>query len=261
MEKPDGDRAPSLAHVYLHLVGSERERPQDRRAADEVAAAAPALVDLARQSTRFLMEAVAYCARQGVDQFLDIGSGTPGSPPVHEAAHAVNPAARIVYVDSDPGAPSRVPPRHFDATRRVWQIKAAAGDTEGILSHGTVIRVLDLTRPVAVLWTSTMSLIPDHDDPVGIARAMMEEMPSGSHMVMSHVTSDGADPEMLAYVHRRNPLFHRPLQLRRRHQIVSFFDGLDLVGPGLVPVTDWPAPADPPVVLPLSGYAAVGRKP
>jgi len=245
---------PHPARVYDYLLGGTNNFPADRAAAEAGMRANPAGRTPPRENRAFLGRAVRYLAREaGIRQFLDIGSGIPTSPNVHELAQAEAPDARIVYVDNDPIvlAQSRAL-----LTGGTEYLQADLRDVGPIMGS-----VLDLDRPVALLLIAIMHFVPDGDDPYGIAARLLDALPAGSYLALTHLTGD-FDPdawEAVAAIYRRTGVHMR---VRSRAEIERFFDGLDLVDPGLVVLPDWrpdgdrPRPRDVDVAV----YGAVARK-
>jgi hypothetical protein len=193
---------------------------------------------LALANRGFLLRAVRFLARHGVSQFLDLGSGLPTSPNVHEVARDVVPGARVVYVDHDP-----VVVAHNDAllaTRDgVITIRADVRDPDAVLGHHALAECLDFSQPVAVLLLSVLHFISCDEDAPGIIARFRERMAPGSYLAISIGTSDGADPEMLAEATKTYAGARMPFTLRSRAQIMDLFEGFDLVEPGLVPLPGW----------------------
>jgi hypothetical protein len=222
-----------------------------------------------RENRAFLRRAVRYLARDaGISQFLDIGTGIPTSPNVHEIAQEANPRARIVYVDNDP-----IVLAHARALLtsgpdgKTAYIDADLRDVEKILSSPDVNDALDLSQPVALMLIAVLHFVADEDNPHGVVARLMAALPSGSYLALSHLTGD-FDPEAwegVAAVYRRSGVIMR---VRTLQDIEQFFDGLDLVDPGVVSLPRWrpdPADAGPPAETPtdaqVSVYGGVARKP
>jgi S-adenosyl methyltransferase len=259
---------PHPARVYDYLLGGKDNFAADRAAAEAGLQANPNSRIPPRENRAFLRRAVRFLAREaGVGQFLDIGTGIPTSPNVHEIAQAIEPRARIVYVDNDP-----IVLAHARALLTVGPAGKAAyidadlRDVEGILGSADLRDTLDLTRPVALLLIAIMHFIPDEDDPWGLARRLLDALPSGSFLALSHLTGD-FDPaawEGVAAVYRRSGVIMR---VRSRPEIERFFAGLDLIEPGVVSLPRWrPDPSDigrpdMPDDAAVSVYGGIARKP
>jgi S-adenosyl methyltransferase len=213
--------------------------PTDRTAGDAVIAAYPGIVMSVRANRAFLARAVRFLAAEaGIRQFLDIGTGIPTANNTHEVAQSAAPDCRVVYVDYDPVVLAHA---------RVLLVGSAEGatdyidadlrDPETILENAA--RTLDFSRPVAVMLIAIMHLIGDDADPYGIVRRLTAAVPAGSYLALSQVASD-IEPEQMAEAARRyNRLAHEQQRHRNRAEVTRFFDGLDLVDPGLVPVQEW----------------------
>jgi hypothetical protein len=245
--------------VYDYWLGGKDNFAADRVAAEQVLEAKPGIRDNVRANRRFLARAVQFLtAEAGLTQFLDIGTGIPAANNTHEVAQSVRPDARVVYVDNDPIVLAHAralltsvagPTRFIDADLRdVGTILSRAGQT------------LDFSRPVAVMLIAVLHLIPDEDDPWGIVASFMDAAPSGSYLVVSHPARDVETARSEQAARRYNQHVTAPMRRRSRPEVARFFDGLELVEPGLVQMHQWRADATDPAA-PSSGYAVVGRKP
>jgi SAM-dependent methyltransferase len=211
---------------------------------------------------------VRFLARQaGVSQFLDIGTGIPTSPNVHEIAQGIEPRARIVYVDDDPIvlAHARALLTAGPAGKTAY-LDADLRDVEGILSSADLLGTLDLSRPVALLLLAVRHFIPDEDDPRSLVRGLLDGLPPGSFLALSHLTGDFGPAAWagVAAVFRRSGVV---MQVRSRPEIEEFFTGLDLIQPGVVSLPRWrPDPSrtgrpGQPSDAAVSVYGGVARKP
>jgi hypothetical protein len=259
---------PHPARVYDFLLGGKDNFPADRAAAEQGIKANPNSRTPPRENRAFLRRAVRYLAREvGIRQFLDIGTGIPTSPNVHEVAQGVAPESRIVYVDNDPIVLVHARARLTSSSEgRTTYIDADVRDVEGILESTGLRATLDLSQPVGLLLIAIMHFIPDEDDPYGITGRLLDGLPSGSHLALSHLTGD-FDPEAwegVAAIYRRSGVIMR---VRSLPEIERFFDRLDLVEPGVVSLPRWrPDPgagggADQPTDAEVSVYGGVARKP
>lgn len=220
----------------------------------------------AHANRAFLRRAVAYLAQAGVDQFLDIGSGLPTVGNIHTLAQAMNPLARVVYVDNDPVA-VRYSRQLLDRekTPHTVAIEADLRDPATILGHPTTRRLLDLRRPAGLLLVAVLHFVLDDDEARHAVRAFREALAPGSYLVLSHGTLDGLPADVIA---RFEAIYHRssaPTIARSRAQIAALFGGLDIVEPGIVPTPLWhpDATRDPLADQPVRAgiLAGVGRKP
>jgi hypothetical protein len=249
------------ARRYDYWLGGKDNFAADRESGDAIAAAFPGIRVAVLENRRFLRRAVAFLSRQqGLGQFLDIGTGIPTSPNVHEVAQEYDATARVVYVDNDP-----VVLAHARAllTSSPWgataYVDADLREPEKILNQAR--GTLDLTHPVALLLIATVHFMPDEDDPYGIVARLVAALPPGSYLVMSHATSDYLPQELVADIATGR---HGAGKLRTREEFVRFFDGLELVSPGIVPVAEWRAEDEPqprPSPTDTGVYAAVARIP
>jgi hypothetical protein len=250
---------PNPARIYDALLGGKDNFPADRAAAHEILNVAPQARRGARENRAFLQRAVRYLAGEaGIRQFLDIGTGLPTQGNVHQVAQAVAPDARVVYVDHDPVVHVHANALLANHTTTI----AVLGDLrepEVILGHPDVRRLLDFTRPLAVLLVAVLHFLRDEEDPAGIVARLREAMAPGSYQVVSHATGD-FHPDQGAKVTQVYQQASAPLVLRSRGQIARFFDGFDLVEPGLVEPVAWLPDKGP--VSPSAGgfYSGVGRR-
>jgi len=237
---PDGVDVtrPSIARIYDYLLYGKDNFAVDRAAAEKLMESRldPRRLSLANRA--FLVRAVGFLARQGIAQYLDLGSGLPTSPSVHEVARDTIPSARVVYVDHDP-----IVVAHNDAllaTRDgVITVRADVRDPDAVLSDKALSDGIDFGRPVGVLLLSVLHFISHEEDAAAIVAKFRERMAPGSYLAVSVGTRDGADPEMLAEATETYAGARMPFTLRSRAQIMELFDGFDLVEPGLVSLPEW----------------------
>jgi hypothetical protein len=262
---------PHPARVYDYLLGGKDNFAADRTAAERGLQANPDSRIPPRENRLFLARAVRFLAEQGIDQFLDIGTGIPSPPNVHHVAQEVNPHSRIVYVDNDPIvlAHARALLTSHPAGRTDY-IDADLRDVDSILDSPHLRETLDLDRPVGLLLIAVLHFIGDADDPWAIVDRLLAALPSGSYLALSHLTGDFRPEawEQIAAVYRRQGV---TMQVRPRSQIEQFFTGLDLVDPGLQVVPAWrpdpgqavarPESEKDPSDAQVSVYGAVARKP
>lgn len=203
--------------------------------------------------------ASAWLAGQGVDQFLDIGTGIPTAPNLHQIVQAVTPGARIVYADNDP-----IVLRHAEALLvshpdgATDYIHADVRQPEAILEQAA--KLLDFTRPVALSLIALMHFLPDGQDPYGITRTLVGALPSGSYLVLSHGTAD-QHPELKQETESAYRKGEISLRMRTREEVEPFFEGLELVGPGLVTAPEWYQEEPAPVNERSGFYVGVARVP
>jgi S-adenosyl methyltransferase len=249
------------ARIYDYWLGGKDNFAADRRAAEEVLATMPVMVQVARSVRLFLASVVHYLAADlGIRQFLDIGTGLPTANNTHQVAQRAAPESRIVYVDNDPIVLSHAQALLTSAPAgRCAYVDADARDADRILDAAAAI--LDLTKPVAVMVLSLLHFIPDSDDPYALTARYMRAVPSGSYLAIAHASSDIHPDQQTAATRSYNTRSATPITLRSRAEVARFFHGLDLVPPGLTPLGQWSpgAPQASPANLPT--YTALARKP
>ncbi|MBE1537482.1 SAM-dependent methyltransferase [Actinomadura algeriensis] len=247
------------ARIYDYSLGGKDNYGADRHAAMAALAAHRAARLLPRENRKFMRRAVRYLLDAGVRQFIDVGCGLPGKGNVHELAHRADPDSRTVYVDNDPVAVV-----HYQALLHAVPTAAAVrGDARraaDVLADPDVTALIDLDRPVGVLMIAMLDQIPEADDPDGVVRTFRDAMAPGSHLAICDLASDRLTPADFDKHEKIVELLGFPVEFRPASRLGGFFDGLDLVDPGLVPAPEWrpDRPYDPP-----SGWlmAGVGRKP
>ncbi len=232
----------NAARIYDFFLGGKDNFPADREAAARVLAIAPQVPLIARQNRAFLGRVVRFLVEEGIEQFLDIGTGLPTEDNVHQVAQRVAPTARVVYVDNDPVACAHA--RALRAGPATAVVEADLRHPGDILGAPDVHRLIDFERPVAVLLVAVLHFVADEEDPAGVVARLREAMAPGSYLALSHFApEDQAEAaEQVEGVARQAGL--TGVTLRRRETILGFFDGLELVKPGLVSAPDWrPDPA------------------
>ncbi|MEU7632163.1 SAM-dependent methyltransferase [Nocardia sp. NPDC049220] len=251
------------ARVFDYWLGGKDNYPADRALGDAIATHIPAIRGMARANRAFLGRAIRHLVdAAGVDQFLDIGTGMPSAGNTHEIAQRVDPSARVVYVDNDPVVLAHA--RALMASHPRGEtafIQADLNDPRSILGNATLTSTLDLDRPIAIMLVAIMMYFRDGDDPHGIIRTLLNAVPSGSYLVITHPTADFDERVMarvVATIEQAGIVF-RP---RTRAETESLFAGTDIVEPGVVPVTAWrPDSCDRVDPDPAWFWAGVGRKP
>ncbi|WP_186403748.1 SAM-dependent methyltransferase [[Actinomadura] parvosata] len=228
---------PSVARIYDYLLGGKDNFASDREAAAQILRLSPNAKEVARANRAFMGRAVRAIARKGVRQFLDIGTGLPTQENVHQVAAQVAPGTRVVYVDNDPIV--LVHARALLAeTADTIVVEGDMREPKAILTHPEILQHLDLRRPTAVLLMAVLHFIPDDDQVRDILRIVREALPSGSYLVISHVTEGRLDGRAVGAgreVYRRTSTGN--VTPRSREVIAGFFDGLEMVEPGLVSAT------------------------
>ncbi|MEY9933615.1 hypothetical protein ABH926_008271 [Catenulispora sp. GP43] len=248
---------PHTARIYDYWIGGKQNFPADREVAEKVAEAMPAVPMIARANRAFLGRAVRYAAQQGVKQFLDIGAGLPAAGNTHEVAQSVHPDASVVYVDNDPLVTVHGRALLADEDRtRVFE--GDLRDPKAILTHPDVTALIDFDRPVALLLVAVLHFFPDADDPAGVIAALTENLAPGSHLVISHAGSD-----LLPRDQDKLQIYQKAAEgaARDHARITAFFEGFDLIDPGLVRVPLWHPTEEPPADIDQYWmYGGVGRK-
>ena len=259
----DASRAHS-ARMYDFYLGGTDHFPADRATAEKAMESWRSVRTAVRENRAFLGRAVRYLAEEaGIHRFLDIGSGLPSAGNVHEVAQSVAPDSRVVYVDNDPmvlvhaNALLTGTPEGHTAF-----IRADLREPAKILAHPAVREVLDPGRPVALMLVAVLHFLPDEEDPHAIVRTLVDALPSGSHLVASHVTPE-FDPDGVNGLVRSYRAGGVPAQARPAGDFARLaFAGLDLVEPGVELVSEWrPEGADPrPNAAEVSWFGGVARK-
>jgi hypothetical protein len=248
---------PHPARIYDYLLGGKDHYEVDREAGEEIAAAAPEARIAVRANRAFLQRAVRYVVGSGVRQILDIGTGLPTPPNVHETAQEVAPDVRVAYVDNDPivNTHANALLSHSGATGVVL---ADLRDPGAILDHPEVRRVIDFDEPVALLLVAILHFLTDAEQPAQIVATLRDALPAGSFLVLSHVTGDFADRSEVKAVYNRATA---TANLRSHAEVERFFDGFELIEPGLIQVPFWRPDSPPPARSAEIGfYGGVARK-
>jgi hypothetical protein len=249
------------ARRYDYWLGGKDNFAADRESGDAIAAAFPSVRTAVIENRRFVRRAAAFLAGQaGIRQFLDIGTGIPTSPNVHEIVQAITPASRVVYVDNDPivltHARALLASSPEGATA---YIDADLRDPDKITNSAELRGILDFSQPVALILAAILHFIPSEDDPHGIVARLVDALPKGSYLVMSHATNDFLTPEEAAEIvaGRYGPFF-----ARSEAEFAGFFTGYELVPPGIASVAEWRSEAESqprPTAAEAYTYCAVGR--
>ena len=255
---------PSAARMYDFYLGGSHNFAADRQLAARTIEAWPDVASLCRANRAFLTRSVTHLASIGIDQYLDLGSGIPTAGNVHEVVHAINPGARVVYVDADPVAIAHST-AILEQVPEATAVHADLRDPETVLSGPQVAGFLDLSRPIALLMFASLPFVPDQDDPAAIVATYRDATAPGSYLALSHGTSDYR-PEAVRRVEDVYTQASYAMRLRSRKDINAMMDGYDLLEPGLVDVIHWrPEPQSSPDPLGAdvgrySMLAAVGRR-
>ncbi len=251
---------PHIARVYNYWLGGKDNYASDRELAERFIQADPQAIAGVRSNRAFLGRAVEFLsAEAGLRQFLDVGTGIPTADNTHEVAQRYAPDSRIVYVDNDPIVLAHARALlTSDPAGATDYIDADARDTRTILDQAA--RTLDFSKPVAVILVGLLHCIPDADDPAALVAKLMNAVPPGSYLTISHPASDIHAEEMARGGAMMNRSLANPVTFRPREFVAALFEDLELVEPGLVTTTEWrPRPgAD---TTPMPGWVGVARKP
>jgi hypothetical protein len=253
---------PNAARMYDYLLGGKDNFAADREAAERSAAAVPQMPWLARQNRKFLGRAVRFCASAGITQFLDIGSGLPTMDSVHQVAGQVITSPHVVYVDHDPMAVSHA--QALLATPRTAAVRGDLTRPGEILADPQVRRLIDFSRPVAILLVTILHFVPEEADPAGAVARLRDAMAPGSYLVISCVEFSRAHA---AGKEARSEAARELAEARKgmpdgaalaRQEIADFFGDLTLVEPGLAEVWHWRPDSDDTVVMASDVLTVVG---
>ncbi|KUL64044.1 MULTISPECIES: SAM-dependent methyltransferase [unclassified Streptomyces] len=244
------------ARVYDWLLGGKDNYPVDQEVAEKLP---PEARLNALRNRAFMHRAAAWLAGAGVDQFLDIGTGIPTEPNLHQIVQGIVPSARVAYADNDP-----IVLRHAEALLvsspegATDYIEADVRRPDAILDHARTF--LDFTRPIALSMIALMHFVTDEEDPYGLTRTLLDALPSGSYLMFSHGTTD-EHPHLVKSVTKTYREGEIPLRMRTRAEVEPFFEGLELLPPGLVTATQWYKDTPAPVEEPSGFYVGVARLP
>jgi trans-aconitate methyltransferase len=246
------------ARVYDYTLGGKDNFPADREAAERAMQASPDVAATARANRAFLGRAVRYLAAEaGIRQFLDIGTGIPSAGNTHEVAQAAAAGARIVYVDNDPIVLAHARALLTSAPGgETAYLDADARDPETILARAA--ETLDFGQPVAIMMLLILHVL---DDPYAVTSRLLDAVPAGSYLTVSIPASDIQSETSAAAARRVNENMPGIFNLYSRAEVARFFDGLELLEPGVVPANHWrPGPGGPGPARDLPCYVGVGRK-
>jgi SAM-dependent methyltransferase len=253
---------PSVSRIYDYYLGGSHNFEVDREAARRAMEFMPGLPKIMQANRAFMRRAVRFAVDEGITQFLDIGSGIPTFGNVHEVAQSARPGTRVVYVDHDPVAVAHSK-AVLEGTEDADVAAADLRKPQEILASPQVQRLIDLNQPVALLLVAILHFVEDENDPYGAVAELRDALAPGSLLVVTHASYEGiplpaerAAGTVDVYKDIRNPLI-----MRSREEIARFFEGYDMVEPGLVPMPIWrpdtaPEDEDP---YSYSGFAGVGR--
>jgi hypothetical protein len=253
----DTDR-PSVARLYDFFLDGTRNFAVDRELARKLLAVEPNARQIVAENRAFLGRAVRFLLSAGIRQFIDLGSGIPTQENVHEIAQRGDPDARVVYVDNDPAAVAHSR-RLLRGNLRATVIEADLRDPDAITGHPEVTGLIDFSRPVGLLMVAVLHFVPDSDDPAGVVGKFAAALAPGSYLAISHATHESA-PGAAAQVEDLYRNTTAAARTRTGAEIMRFFEGLELVEPGLVYLPLW-RPDGKPQKDPERAwfYAGVGR--
>lgn len=252
----------NTARVWNYWLGGKDNYPVDEQVGDQIQAVMPQIVDLARAVRGFLARAVGYLVGEvGIRQFLDIGTGLPTANNTHEVAQTTAPECRIVYVDNDPLIMAHARALLTSTPQGTTDyIHADLRDTDTILQQAA--QTLDFGQPVALMLLGIMEHIADDEAACGIVNRLLDPLPSGSYLVLSDPTTDIGGEAMRESIRLWNENATPPITPRTHQQIARFFEGLELLEPGIVSVSLWrPDPGDLGRPVQVGNIGGVGRKP
>ena len=253
-------RRPNVARIHNFLLGGKDNYSEDRQVAECLLAVVPGARAAARANRRFLVRAVRFLAEAGIGQFIDIGTGFPAAGHVHQVARALEPRSRVVYVDNDPVVVSHARALLCTAPE-VCAVEGDLRDPAGIVGHPNLRAVIDLDEPVAIVLGAVLHHVPDEDSPDKLVGMFMAAVAPGSYLVLSHATDQDIGAEAAGQVRELYARASAPAVFRSRAVVTGFFEGLELVPPGIGSVADWhtgPRPTESGRTIVVGG---VGRRP
>ena len=255
---------PSVAHIARiqdYWLGGKDHFEADRIAGDEAIAQLPDMVASVRNTRAFLGRTVRFLTEeQGIRQFLDVGTGIPTAANTHEVAQRIAPESRIVYVDNDPMVLAHARALLTSTADGMCSyIDADIREPDKILAAAA--EVIDFARPVAVVLMAVLQFVPDADDPYGLVRRLMAAVPDGSYLVISHPAADIQAAAMAGMATRLNKLMAQQVKPRSKAEVTAFFDGLDLVEPGVVRCPEWRPDRPEDAAGKSTMWGGVGEKP
>jgi SAM-dependent methyltransferase len=249
-----------VARVYDYWLGGKDNFAADRAAGEQAIQAYPDIVYSVRANRAFLARTVRYLAKDvGIRQFLDIGTGIPTANNTHEVAQSVAPGCSVVYVDNDPVVLAHARALLVSGEQgHTSYVDADLRDAGRILAEAAL--TLDFSRPMAIMLMAILQHIDDAEDPYGIVSTLLGAVPSGSYLVISHPAADIETEAMAQMAERLNKLMAEKVTFRTRAQVARFFDGLELVEPGMVRVQEWRPNTEKEAKSPAALWGGMGRK-
>lgn len=232
---------PNAARIYDCLLGGKDNYHADREAAGQLVQLLPDAAEAARGNRLFLERVVRYLVGQGIRQIIDIGTGLPTQDNVHQVAQRIAPDTRVVYVDNDP-----VVVAHglalLATNENVAMVESDLRTPREIITHRDLGRLVDFSRPVAVLMLASLHFVTDVENPWAILRLWRETMRPGSYLAISHITADEVEPAKAKAAQDVYAEASAPAVPRTLAEVESFFEGFELVPPGVVNINSWPVP-------------------
>ncbi|MEU9265340.1 SAM-dependent methyltransferase [Streptomyces sp. NPDC048251] len=253
---------PHPARMYDWYLGGKDNYPVDEAMGRQMLALDPRVPVMARVNRAFMHRSTRWLATNGVRQFLDVGTGIPTEPNLHQVAQQIAPDARVVYCDNDPIVLAHAAALLRSTSEGATEyLQADVRDPDAVIAGAG--KILDLSWPVALSLVALLHFVSDEDGAHELVDRLLAALPSGSYLMMTHATADFS-PEESAAATAKLKAAGVTLALRSREEFTRFFDGLDLVEPGVAVVPEWhpelgePVPGQDDGVIP--GYGAVGRK-
>jgi len=260
---PDIDTTiPQPARFWDYLLGGKDNYPIDREVGEQVLAIFPDLLDSARADRGFLLRVVRYLVKEaGIRQLLDIGTGLPTVNNTHQVAQATAPECRIVYVDNDPMVLVHARALLTSTSQgKTDYLHADVRDPEAILDQAA--QTLDFQQPIALMLLGIMNYVLDNAEAHSIVKRLLDALPSGSYLALSHPTAEVHAEAIETSIAQYNASGAAPIRTRSREELTRFFDGLDLLEPGVVSCSLWrPNRSDIGVHTEVTQYGGLARKP
>ncbi|TDD93965.1 SAM-dependent methyltransferase [Actinomadura rubrisoli] len=249
---------PHIARIYDYWLGGKDNFAVDRAAAERVMAATPTIKPGVAANRAFLQRVVRFMAGEGVTQFLDIGTGIPTADNTHLVAQQASPQSRVVYVDNDPIVLAHARALLSGVTAPTAFLDADLRDTDRILEGAADL--LDFRRPVGLLLIAILHCVPDGDDPRLIVRTLMDALPPGSFLAITHPGIDQLPEQMAAAEKALTDAMGFRVTFRTHEGVSAFFTGLEVLDPGVVAVQEW-RPDSPPASTTTGMWGGAARKP
>lgn len=255
---------PHPARMYDYYLGGRDNYEVDRAAAQRVIRVVPSIIDGAQKNRSFLRRAVrTIVAEHGIRQILDIGTGIPTSPNTHEVAQEIAPEAGVIYVDNDPIVGVHANARLTGVGHTAFLL-GDVRDPASIIARARAEELIDFSRPVGLVLVALMHFVADQAEPKRIMEELRDALPSGSFVVISHATADGAPPQSAQPIAEMLEVYRNTtasLHMRSYDEVLSLLDGFQLLEPGLVAVSQWRLDASDPESHWTGLYGAVAYKP